>query len=78
MCFDPHRSVQAEPVDVGAQRLARCALARHDLQAALALCMREPFARHGTVRRDDPVSTLSTPHGQHLLDSAGPEGDAMT
>jgi hypothetical protein len=24
MCFDPHRSAQAEPVDVDAQGLARC------------------------------------------------------
>jgi len=29
MVFDPHRGVQAEPVDVGAQGLARRALARH-------------------------------------------------
>jgi hypothetical protein len=29
MCADPHRGVQAEPVDVGAQGLARCGLARH-------------------------------------------------
>ena len=29
VCFHPHRGVQAEPVDVGAQWLAFCGLARH-------------------------------------------------
>jgi hypothetical protein len=32
----------------GQKGLARCSLARHALQAAPALCMREPFGRHGT------------------------------
>jgi len=29
VCLDPHRTMQAEPIDVGAQGLARCPLARH-------------------------------------------------
>jgi len=57
--LETHCGVQAEAVDVGTQGLARCGLARHALQAALALCMREPFARHGTVSRDGPMPTLS-------------------
>jgi hypothetical protein len=62
---------------LGAQGLACRVLAWHALQAALALCMREPFARHGTVRRDGPMSPLSTPQGQHLLPGARSEGDAI-
>ena len=48
------------------------------MQAALALCMREPFARHGTVRRDGPVSTLSSAQGQHLLAGARAKCDAVS
>jgi hypothetical protein len=29
VCFDPHRGVKAEPIDVGALPLAGCGLARH-------------------------------------------------
>ena len=29
VCLDPDRSMQAEAVDVGAERLTRCGLARH-------------------------------------------------
>jgi hypothetical protein len=78
MRFDPRRGVQAEPVDVGTQRLARRGHAWHALQAALALCMRAPFARHGTVRRDGPMSTLSIPQGQRLVPGAPSESDAVS
>jgi hypothetical protein len=47
VCFAAHRQVQAETIDVGAQRLARCGVAGPAALRVSALCLAHNSARQG-------------------------------